>query len=326
MKNQAKKPRLLFLDASTVDLNDLDMSAFKQLGHYKKFDLLPDSSITNEASKADIIITNKCVLDAEKITSLSQLRLICVAATGVNNVDLDACRKNNIAVCNVAGYSTQTVAEHTFMFLLALAHRLQEHHQAATSGLWSQSPHFSVLDFRFSDLCGKTLGLIGYGSIGKKVAAMAKVFGMRVLVAALPGRKYPASQKRISHWQLLAESDYVSLHTSLHQNTFHLMGKKELSSMKKTACLINLSRGPVVDTKALVEALGKNKIRAYATDVLEQEPPTSEHPLLDPKLKEKVIITPHVAWASYESRQKLVNEMALNIEAFLKGKKRNRVV
>ena len=326
MKNQVKKPHLIFLDATTVDLGDLSLSSLKKQGRYQSFDLLPDSQITRKAQTAEILITNKCVLDRKKILTMPKLKLICVAATGVNNVDLKTCEEQKIAVCNVAGYSTQTVAEHALLFLLALAHRLEEHNTISKNGQWSRSPHFSFLDYPFCDLNGKTLGLVGYGTIGKKVAELAKAFGMNVIVAKIPGRKYESRNKRIPLKSVLKQSDYISLHTSLHSNTFHLIGKKELALMKRNACLINLARGPVVNEKELVTALAKNKIRAYASDVMEQEPPSTRNPLLSRKLAHKVLLTPHIAWASRESRQRLVNEIGLNIEAFLKGKKRNRVI
>jgi len=322
----AKRQKITFLDASTLDLGDVDNLSLRRLGSYQSFANTKPSEIVTHSAGADVVITNKCVLTEMHLAQLPCLKLICVAATGVNNIDLEAAKQRGIAVANVAGYSTATVAEHTLLFLLALSHRLIEHHQSSMDGAWSRSPHFALLDFPFSDLQGKSLGIIGYGTIGRAVARLAKAFGMKVLIAALPGRSYSKSPQRHTLKQVLRASDYVSLHCPLNRATLHLINKKTIRLMKRSAGLLNLSRGAVVSETDVAEALRQGKIRAYAADVLSQEPPPQHHPLLSRALRDRVLLTPHVAWASRESRQRLLNEMAKNIRDFQKGRARNRIV
>jgi glycerate dehydrogenase len=212
------------------------------------------------------------------------------------------------------------------MFLLALGHRLQEHARSVQDGHWSRGPHFALLKFPYSDLAGKRLGILGYGTIGRRVARLARVLGMQVAVARLPGRKYPPGDKRLSLKALLRTSDFVSIHCPLIPRTQGLIDAEKLEWMKPSACLLNLARGPIVDEGAVAETLRAGRLAAYASDVLSQEPPPEGHPLLAPALRDKVLLTPHIAWASRESRQRLVDEIALNIEAFRKGRRRNRVV
>ncbi|MBI2341023.1 MAG: D-2-hydroxyacid dehydrogenase [Deltaproteobacteria bacterium] len=321
-----KKLSIVFLDAATVDFGDIDLAPITKNGRTLPFENSSQDEIVKRAGSAEVVIANKCIFDAVILKKLPHLRLICIAATGVNNVDLDLARKRKIAVTNVPGYSTTTVAEHTLLFLLALSHRLFEHHNAAMSGLWSQSPHFAYLDHPFSDLQGKSLGILGYGTIGKKVARLARLFDMKVLVAKLPGRSYLKKEKRLPLKQVLQKSDFITLHCTLTDSTRHLINREKVLWMKPTACLLNLARGPVVQDEALTWALQKNRIAGYATDVMVHEPPPENHPFFHPSLKNKILFTPHIAWASRESRQRLINEIGKNIQAFLEGRKKNRVV
>lgn len=330
MKTATKKPSILFLDAASLDLGDLDMKPISRLGRYQTRARCPGDKLPTLAKSAEIILTNKVELRKAQLAKLPQLKLICVTATGVNNVDLVAAQKRGIAVCNVAGYSTASVVEHTVMLLLSFAHRLMEHDQSVKSGAWSRSPLFALLDFPFAELQGKTLGLVGYGNIGRGVARVAKTLGMKVIVAKLPGRKYAAqknaSVSRVALTSLLKQSDFVSLHCALSSTTKHLMNTKRLKQMKPSAVLLNLARGPIVDEAAVAKALTQKQIAGYGTDVTAAEPIPKNNPLLKKSLRNKVIITPHVAWASRQSRQRLVIELGKNISAFLKGKKRNRLV
>jgi glycerate dehydrogenase len=323
---KAQKPNIVFLDAGTVDLDDLDLSPLKKVGSLRTYEGSPQESIVERSAGAQIIITNKCILNDSVLKKLPDLKLICVAATGVNNVDLDEAKKLEIAVANVGGYSTQTVVEHTFMFLLAFSHRLFDHHQAVLQKVWSSSPYFALFDYPYSDLEGKTLGVIGYGEIGKKVAHFAKAFGMKVLIAKIPGRKYPASPKRNSIEEILKVSDYVTLHCPLTKETHHLINTKRLNVMRRSAYLLNMARGSIVNEWAVAEALQSGRLAGYAADVMEQEPPPADHPFFQEGVKNKVLLTPHIAWASRESRQRLIEELAENIAAFKKGKMRDRVV
>lgn len=320
-----KKPSILFLDAATVDLGDISIKNLRNQGGYTALALHPGDPLPPVAMGAEIVVSNKYPLREAQLGFLPKLKLICVAATGTNNVDLEAARRRGIAVCNVAGYSTSTVVEQTLMFLLALGHRLGEHDAAVKSGAWSRSPHFALLDFPFRDLEGKTLGILGYGNIGRRVARVAKALGMRVAVGKIPGGKYPAREKRLDLRRLLQTSDFVTLHCPLSDRTKGLIDAKALGWMKPNAYLLNLARGPIVDESAVAAALRAGGLAGYASDVLVQEPPPEEHPLFDPELRDKVLFSPHIAWASLESRQRLVDEIAANIQAFLRGKRRNRV-
>lgn len=325
MLRQAKT-LIYFLDADTVDLGDLNMASLTKAGSYHALRLRSLARLPKNLSRAEVVISNKFQLGETQLARLPALKLICVAATGVNNVDLDAAQRRGIAVCNVAAYSTATVAEHAVMFLLALAHRLPEHHRAVLEGAWSQGPHFALLDFPFSDLVGKKLGILGYGAIGRRVAKLARALGMEILLGRLPGRSYSPKEKRLSLCSLLGRSDYVTLHCPLTPQTRHLIDAEKLRWMRPTAYLLNLARGPIVDEMAVAAALRAGKLAAYATDVMEREPPSADHPLFSPRLQGKVLFTPHIAWASRESRQRLIDEIAQNILSFLRGGKRNRIV
>lgn len=318
--------KIVFLDAATVDLGDVDLEPLKRCGSYRDYPHTHPFQILGRCRQANIVVTNKVEFGAAEIKQLPALKLICVAATGVNNIDIKTAHRLGLAVTNVAGYSTQTVAEHALMLILAFGHRLPEHHNASLEGAWSHSSNFTLLNYPFADLEGKTLGIVGYGNIGKRVAHLAQAFGMKPLIAKMPGRRYSSSPARVPLKKLLSSSDFVSLHCPLTQETKYLINKSNLPLMKKSAYLLNLARGPIVKESDVANALKEGVIAGYGTDVLEQEPPPSSHPFFKKAIKDKVLITPHIAWASRESRQRLVGELAKNIHVFQDGKKRNRVV
>ncbi len=268
-------------------------------------------------------MVNKCVLDAVLISRLKKLRCIAVAATGVNNVDLGAARKKGIAVMNVSGYSTESVVQATFAFLLALASNLVKYNEASHSGAWSRSPFFMLSDYPLTEIHGKTLGIVGYGAIGKRVGDVAKMFGMKIMPARIPGRKYSGGAKHLPLQQVAQKADFLSVHAPLSPLTRNLIDARILRKMKKSACVINMARGGIVDEKALAQALKAGRIAGAASDVLTQEPPPKNHVLLGAP---NMLLTPHVAWASLESRTRLASEIYKNLEAFLKGRKRNRVI
>ncbi len=311
------KKQIIFLDSDTVDLGDIDLSPIKKLGDYIGLTYREKSHALTLAQHAEIIITNKFALGEKELAKLPKLKLICVAATGTNNIDFTATQKRKIIVKNVANYSTHNVAEHTLLFLLALSHRLIKHHQAVQVGEWQQSPHYALHQFPYHSLQGKTLGIVGYGHIGKQVAKLAKNFGMQILIAKLPKRKYQTkNRKTLQH--VLQKSDYVTLHCQLSSLTEKIMNQKSLSWMQPTSYLLNLSRGGLIDENALANVLLQNKLAGFATDVLSIEPPQQNNPLLQTQLKNKVLITPHIAWASQECRQSLINKISLNINKFYK--------
>ncbi len=271
---------------------------------------------------ASIVVTNKVRLNTELLCLLPQLQLVLLIGTGTDHIDLASCQAQGITVCNVADYGTSSVAQHVFTLILALSTNLLNYADETASGAWSQAAQFSTLSHPINELEGKTLGIIGYGTLARGVEKLAIAFGMRVTVAQRPGGA-PQSG-RLSMETLLAESDVVSLHCPLVDNTYHLINAAALHKMKPTAILINTARGAVVDNSALAEALKLGEIKGAGIDVLEQEPPPTDHPLIQPDVP-NVIVTPHIAWASIEARQRCLDKVAENLQAWLKGEPVNVV-
>ncbi len=272
---------------------------------------------------ARVAVTNKVLLDRAVLASAPELRLVCLTATGTNNVDLAAARELGIAVANVTGYATAAVVQHVFALILAHATRLLDYRAAVAAGAWSSSAQFCLLDFPIFELAGKTLGIVGYGELGRAVARVAQAFGMEVLVAQRPGG--PPQEGRLPLMELLPRVDVLSLHCPLADNTRDLIGVAELALMRPTALLVNTARGGLVDGEALAAALRAGTIGGAALDVLSVEPPPTGHPLLAPDIP-NLILTPHTAWASREARQRVMDEVARNIAAFAAGERRNRVL
>ncbi len=312
------KTRVVFLDAGTVDWKDLPLRAFQTTSQFKSYHSTNPGQVVKRATGFTHVITNKVILNRESIKALRGVKAIHVAATGVNNVDLNAARECGIAVTNVRGYSTESVVQLTFTLLLALSSRLPEYQKAVGRGDWSKQPFFSLTSLPFFELSGKTIGIIGFGNIGKRVAQVAENFGMKVLIARLPGKKYAARENkgRVSLADLLRKSDAVTIHAPLSEITRNLISEKELALMKKTALLINMARGGIVNEEALAKVLRKKQIAGAASDVLVQEPPPRGHVLYNAP---GFILTPHIAWASFEARKRLVEEVLKNIQSFEKG-------
>jgi glycerate dehydrogenase len=273
--------------------------------------------------EAEIVISNKVILNASVLDQARKLKLICVAATGTNNVDIDFCQQHGIKVCNVRDYATASVLQHTFTLILALNTRLLDYQQAVNRGDWSRSEQFCLLDFPIAELQGKTLGIIGHGVLGKAVADLAHAFGMAVLISNRPGSNdCPVGRTPLE--AVIAESDIISLHCPLTDNTRNLVSGRFLAQMQEHALLINTARGGLVDEQALATALRNGAIGGAGLDVLSQEPPPQDHVLLSGNIP-NLIITPHTAWASQPSRQRLLNQLADNISAYLNGQPRNIV-
>ena len=312
----------VFLDRMTVDAQDLDFAQLDAVLAFEYFPLTGKDQLFERLQQADVAMTNKTLLDADALRE-SRLKLICVAATGTNNVDLQTAEQLGIAVCNVRAYATASVVQHVFALLLNLQTRLQDVDHAVREGQWSRSPYFCLLDFPVNELAGQTLGIVGYGELGQGVARIAEAFGMRVMIA----RRDADDDRpgRIDLHEMLPQVDVLSLHCPLTETTRGLIGGKELALMKSSAFLINTARGAIVDQAALLEALDNNQIAAAGIDVLDPEPPPVDHPLLTAQPK-NLLITPHVAWASRQARQRVIDEIAQNIAAFMRGEKRNRVV
>jgi glycerate dehydrogenase len=266
---------------------------------------------------AAIVIVNKVVLDAAVLEAAPNLRLVCIAATGVNNVDLDAAARLGITVTNCRGYGTDSVAQHTIGLILALATSLQPYTADVRAGRWGQSRFFCLLDHPIVELAGKRLGIIGLGTLGQRVAELGAAFGMEVVAAERPGSR-KATPGRIPVPELLASADVVSIHCPMTEHTRGLIGARELERMKPTAFLINTARGGIVDEKALADALRRGKIAGAGVDVLSAEPPADGNPLLADDIP-NLIVTPHSAWGSREARLRIVDQLAENIAGFRGG-------
>ncbi len=323
MKKRLFPKNIIFLDAGTLDYGDVSFAELQSLGRLKTYFQTRPDQVAARIKEADQVITNKCVLTGNDLRSAGRLRAVHVAATGVNNVDLEAARSSGLAVTNVAGYSTESVVQFTFAFLLALAGNLTAYDREVRRGGWCQSPFFMWPAFPVSEIHGKTLGIIGYGTIGQRVSEVAKAFGLSVLKARIPGRNYKSGDGRMPLANVLKKADFITIHAPLTPLTKDLIGEKELRKMKRTAYLINMARGGIVNEKALFMALKARWIAGAAADVLAKEPPLAGEPLLKAP---NLLLTPHMAWASLESRKRLVHEIAENIKAFSCGRKRNRVV
>ncbi|HEX8920572.1 MAG TPA: D-2-hydroxyacid dehydrogenase [Pyrinomonadaceae bacterium] len=279
--------------------------------------------VVERLSDASICICNKVRLGEAELAQLPHLRFIAVAATGVDNVDLDYCRNHSIAVANVRNYARHSVPEHVFMLILALRRNLIGYHRDVLDGAWQRAKQFCLLNHSILDLHASTLGIIGYGALGQAVAKLAAAFGMRVLVGEHKGAR-TIREGRKSFTQLLVESDIVTLHCPLTDETRNLIGAAEFELMRSGALLINTARGGLVNEGALVQALKDKKIGGAGFDVLTQEPPREGNPLLELELP-NFILTPHVAWASREAMQALADQVIENIEAFVRGEPCNLV-
>ena len=314
----------VFLDLDSIDRDDLDLSKLNAtLESWRWHGLIEQGDLAAVLGDADVVISNKVVLTEEHLAGAGRLRLVCVAATGTNNVDLEAAGKHGIAVCNVSGYATPSVVQQVFTLLLVLTTRFNQYNAAVKRGDWSNSRFFCLLDYPIRELAGRTMGIVGYGHLGKAVSKIAEAFGMEVLLAKRDAEDQRPD--RIALHELLPRVDVLSLHCPLTESNRGLIGADELALMKKDAILINTARGGLVDEAALLEALANDRIGGAGLDVLEVEPPPAGYPLLRADLP-NLLITPHTAWASAESRQRLLDEIALNIQAFKAGQVRNRVV
>ncbi|TLM76582.1 D-2-hydroxyacid dehydrogenase [Microbulbifer harenosus] len=307
--------RGVFLDTLTMKLEELDTSALeKVLDHWDFFESTTPDQTAERIQNADVVITNKVVLDRALIENAPNLKLICVCATGTNNIDLDAAARKNIPVKNVSGYTGSSLAQHTMALLLALATRWHQYAADVKNGRWSQSPIFCRLDYPVMELAGKNLGIIGYGDLGRKVAGLGEALGMNILIAqSSTGEEKPG---RVALEKLVSDSDVISLHCPLTAQNSKMVNSEFLAAMKQSAFLINTARGGLVDETALADALKRGVIAGAALDVLAVEPPPADHPLLAQDIP-NLIITPHNAWISRESRQRLLDGVVNNIRQWL---------
>ncbi|MBT8233703.1 MAG: D-2-hydroxyacid dehydrogenase [Saprospiraceae bacterium] len=316
--------KIVFLDAYTLNPGDIDVTELSSLGDIKFYDRSREDEILERCIDASVIITNKCVLTKEIIEKLPELKLIQVAATGYNNIDLETAKNQNITVCNVQGYSTESVVQHTFALLLSYLNNVSRYNREVSRNEWSTKKDFSYWEEPILDLSGLTFGVVGYGKIGSAIADVALAFGMKVLVSHT--RELDIQKENLSFHSLdyvLNNVDILSLNAPLNKSTHQLINAETLSKMKSNAILINTSRGGLVNEMDLADAIKKNIIKAALLDVMMEEPPPMNHPLF---ALDNCIITPHQAWANQGARKKLLNGIIGNIRNFQKGKPSNVVV
>ena len=310
--------KIVVLDGYTLNPGDLSWTTLEQLGDLKVYDRTHQNEVVERSKDAEIIFTNKTIVNAAAISNLSKLKYIGVFATGYNIVDIDAAKQKGVIVCNVPGYGTDSVVQLTFALLLELCLHVQEHNEAVKNGRWSSSKDFSFWDFPLIELSGKTMGIIGFGNIGQKVADVATAFGMNIVATS----RTQTDQSKRSNFKwadiddLLKNSDVVSIHSPLVAETKGLINKENLKKMKPAAFVLNTSRGPIIVDQDLADALNNNIIAGAGIDVLSNEPPEKNNPLLKSK---NCIITPHIAWATKEARERLMNMAVSNLTAFMNG-------
>ena len=313
--------RITVLDAATLGA-DIFMDLFKEFGEVTIYQNTSPSEVEEHVREAEVLLLNKVKLNAENLKNASSLRLICVAATGYDNIDLAFCRARGIAVCNVVGYSTQSVAQVTVSMALSLITHLNEYTSFVRNGTYSQSGVANCLTPVYHEIAGKTWGIIGFGNIGKQVGTVAKALGCRVIV----NKRTP-----ISDWDcvdpetICRESDILSIHTPLNEGTRGMLDESHIRMLKKNAIVINVARGAVTDEVALASAIKEGRIGGLGIDVYSVEPFPTTHPFYEIREYPNVCLTPHMAWGGYETRCRLLDEMAKNIRSFLSGEQRNRV-
>jgi glycerate dehydrogenase len=315
--------RAVFLDLATLAGDDLDLSALAAtVDQWQAFDATTAEQRLEHIGDAEIVITNKVVLDAGILRAAPQLKLVCLTATGYNNVDIEVARDRGIGVCNVTAYATDSVVQHVFALMLAHFTSLTDYIASVRRGDWSRSDRFCLLDYPVREIRDMTLGIVGYGELGRGVEQVARGFGMRILVSRRPGGV--SVPGRTAFDDVLRQSDVLTLHVPLTAATERLIDADALAAMKSTALLINTARGAVVDNLALAEALRNGEIGGAAVDVLDAEPPPADHPLLAEDVP-NLIVTPHSAWAGQRARQNVVDETVSNLRAFQRGERRNRL-
>jgi len=301
----------------------VDYSALGEVTYYPN--TVAVEEVRERIADADIVVSNKAPMKKEALQDAPNVKLICEFATGYDNVDIAYCKERGIKVANVVDYSTDMVAQHTFTLALTLLQKLPHYDNYVKSGAYSAQDRFSNFDIPFYELAGKTWGIVGMGNIGKKVAKIATAFGCKVIFHSITGRSTCTDYPQVDKETLLAESDFLSLHCPLSDLSRNFIDADALKKMKKSAVLINVARGPVVNNRDLYEALRAGEIMAAGLDVIEKEPLELSNPLSELKDSNQIIITPHLAWASVEARTRCVEETAENIRAFLRGEDRNIV-
>ena len=315
--------KIVILDGFTANPGDLSWKGLEELGTLTVYDRTRPEETVARAAEADIVLTNKVIINREVMAQLSQLKYIGVLATGYNVVDIEAAHERGIIVTNVPAYSTESVAQMVFAHLLTVTNRTEHYALQNRQGRWTKNPDFCYWDFSHMELAGKTFGIVGLGNIGRRVAEIALAFGMQVkALTSKSADTLPAGIEKADLEVLLATSDVISLHCPLTDTTRHLINRDTLSKMRPSAILINTGRGPLVDDQAVASALAEEQLAAFCADVLTEEPPKVDNPLLS---QPNAFITPHIAWATEEARSRLLQVAISNVRAFLNAKPQNVV-
>ena len=315
--------KIVILDGFTANPGDLSWKGLEELGTLMVYDRTRPEETVARAADVDIVLTNKVIINREVMAQLPQLKYIGVLATGYNVVDIEAAHEHDIIVTNVPAYSTESVAQMVFAHLLTVTNRTEHYALQNRQGRWTKNPDFCYWDFPHLELAGKTFGIVGLGNIGRRVAEIALAFGMQVkALTSKSANALPAGIEKADLEELLASSDIISLHCPLTDSTRHLINRETLSLMRPSAILINTGRGPLVDDQAVAYALAEGQLAAFCADVLTEEPPKADNPLLK---QPNAFITPHIAWATEEARSRLLQVAISNVRAFLNAKPQNVV-
>ena len=316
--------KIVLLDTATMG-SDMEFSCIERLGECVKYENTLSGEISDRIKDADVVVINKVQLGREVLKEARKLKLICVFAIGYNNVDIEYCRENNIRVRNVPGYCVESVCQHTFALLFMLMENMRYYDDFVKNGSYSKSGVANHLGKPFFEIAGKKWGIIGMGAIGRAVADCAAAFGAEVCYCSISGVARKEKYENVDLITLLTECDIISVHAPLNEKTMRLIGEKELKMMKRTAYIVNVGRGAVIDEKALAEAIDGGIIGGAALDVYTTEPPLVDSPIMNIKNRERIVYTPHTAWSSVEARKRCISMTADNIDAFIKGKLLNDV-
>ena len=316
--------KIVILEAKSLG-DDISFAAFEQFGETEVYPQTSKEQMAERIKDAQVIIVNKLPVCEETLKTAASVELVCVTATGVNNLDGEYLKKRGIAAYNVAGYSTDAVAQHTFAMLFYLLEKLRFYDDFVKSGEYAKCGMFSYYEEKFTELTGKTWGILGMGAIGRMVAKIAEAFGCHVICCSASGNKYDTPYEQVDFSELLKRSDILSIHAPLNNHTDNLMNHAAFEKMKKTAILLNLARGPIVNEIDLAEALDTGKIAGAGLDVLSVEPISGENPLQNIQDSRKLLITPHIAWAATESRKRCVEETVNNIQRYMQKSSQNKV-
>lgn len=315
--------KIVILDGKT--LGDISIEKLNEIGEVQYYEATDESQVVERIKDANIILTNKVVLNRNNMKDAKNLEFIAETATGFNNIDIDYAKEHKIGVANVAGYSTNAVVQHTFASALGLLDQVVYYDRYVKEGEYSKSGSFTCLNKPYYEIENKVWGIIGLGAIGNRVGKIAEAFGAEVIYYSTSGKNSSTQFKKVSFEELLEKSDIISIHAPLNENTKGLIDYEALIKMKSSAILVNMGRGPIVVEKDLARAIEEEQIRGAALDVYETEPVGEDNILLSIKNKYKLLLSPHIAWASIEARERLFNEVVENIKAFYNGKDRNRV-